>query len=84
ERALPNRTLGTFTGGCDATDGIEVVSAPLGSAFPEGMFIAMNSKPKNFLVFNWRDIRRGLHLPRVRNIATTAAPITPVASQPKP
>lgn len=84
ERALPNRPVGMFTGGCDATDGIEVVSAPLGSAFPEGVFIAMNSKPKNFLVFDWRSVRRGLHLPKVKNIATTAAAMTPVANHPNP
>lgn len=84
ERKLPNREIGTFTGGCDTTDGIEVVSGRFGKVFPEGVFIAMNSTPKNFLVFSWRDIRRGLHLPKVRNMATTAKPMTPVASQPKP
>ena len=43
-------------GGADATDGIEVVSAPLGPSFPKGLLIAMNSGPRNFLVFRWEDV----------------------------
>ena len=43
-------------GGADQTDGIEVTSTPLGSAFPNGMLVAMNSGPKNFLIFRWEDL----------------------------
>ncbi|MFB3827678.1 MAG: phytase [Bryobacteraceae bacterium] len=40
-------------GGADATDGIEVVSAPLGPRFPKGLLAVMNSRPQNFLVYSW-------------------------------
>ncbi|MBC8141283.1 MAG: hypothetical protein H7Y38_07555, partial [Armatimonadetes bacterium] len=40
------------SGGADETDGVEIVSAPLGKAFPGGLFVAMNSTPKNFLLFD--------------------------------
>ena len=40
-------------GGADQTDGIEVTSAALGPDFPNGMMVAMNSGPRNFLVFRW-------------------------------
>jgi 3-phytase len=43
-------------GGADDTDGIETISASLGSRFPQGVLIAMNSKGKNFLIYDWRDI----------------------------
>ncbi len=53
-----SRLLKVFYGGADETDGIEVVSAPLGSAFPHGLMVAMNSGPKNFLIYRWEDIAR--------------------------
>lgn len=40
----------------DSTDGIEVTSAALGSDFPKGLLVVMNSKGKNFLIYDWRDI----------------------------
>jgi myo-inositol-hexaphosphate 3-phosphohydrolase len=43
-------------GGADSTDGLEVISAPLGGSFPQGLMIAMNAGPKNFLVFRWEDV----------------------------
>jgi 3-phytase len=43
-------------GGADSTDGIEVSSAALGPHFPAGMMIAMNSGPRNFLIFRWDDV----------------------------
>ncbi len=43
-------------GGADSTDGLEITSAKLGPRFPNGMMVAMNSGPRNFLVFNWEDI----------------------------
>jgi 3-phytase len=39
----------------DATDGLEVTSAAL-PGWPNGIAIMMNSGPKNFLYFDWRDI----------------------------
>ena len=55
-----SRELFAFTGGADATDGIDVTSMPLGPDFPEGMLVSMNSSARNFLLFSWRTI--GSHL----------------------
>jgi 3-phytase len=49
------RELAVFTGGADATDGLEVTSAALGPEFPGGMLVAMNSGPRNFLIYRWSD-----------------------------
>ena len=46
----------SFTGGADGTDGLEVISTALGSDFPDGLVVAMNSASRNFLLFCWRDI----------------------------
>ena len=43
-------------GGADATDGIEITPAALGTRFPKGLMVAMNSGPKNFLLYRWEDI----------------------------
>jgi 3-phytase len=43
-------------GGADSTDGIEVTSAPLGSRFPHGLLVAMNSRGRNFLLFDWEPL----------------------------
>jgi len=43
-------------GGADSTDGLEVTSAALGPGFPHGMMVAMNSGPRNFMVFRWDDV----------------------------
>lgn len=51
-----SQPIAVFTGGADQTDGIEISSAALGTKFPKGLFIAMNSKDKNFLVYDWRKI----------------------------
>jgi 3-phytase len=40
----------------DATDGIEVLNAPL-PGLPEGLVVMMNSTPRNFLVFDWRHLQ---------------------------
>jgi 3-phytase len=42
----------------DSTDGIEVVARPMGEKFPEGFVVMMNSKDQNFMLFDWRDVRR--------------------------
>ncbi len=44
-------------GGADSTDGLEATSRPLGDRFPAGLVVAMNSGPKNFLLFKWEDFR---------------------------
>ena len=43
-------------GGADSTDGIEVTSRAVGPAFPNGLMVAMNGGPRNFLIYRWEDI----------------------------
>lgn len=52
DRHNHTKSVLVVSGGADETDGIEIVSAPLGTAFLHGLFVAMNSKPKNFLLFD--------------------------------
>ena len=47
-----------IAGGADDTDGIEIASVSLGSQFPKGLLVVMNSSPRNFLMFDWRDVER--------------------------
>jgi len=49
------KEIAIFKSPADETDGIEIVSAPLGPKFPKGLLVAMNSGPKNFLFFSWAD-----------------------------
>jgi 3-phytase len=51
-----SREIAVLRGGADATDGIEISSSPLGPGLPNGVLIAMNSAPRNFLVFRWQDV----------------------------
>jgi 3-phytase len=51
-----SREIAVLRGGADATDGIEISSRPLGPGLPSGVLIAMNSAPRNFLVFRWQDV----------------------------
>ena len=44
--------LKVFSGSSDATDGIEITAAAL-PGFPHGLMVAMNSAPKNFLLYRW-------------------------------
>ncbi len=53
-----NQETAVFTGGADTTDGIDATAADLGPAWRGGLFVAMNSSAKNFLVYRWRDIMR--------------------------
>ncbi|MGC4047315.1 MAG: phytase [Armatimonas sp.] len=53
-RTLKKRAI--FATGADETDGIEIDMRPLGPKFPRGILVAMNSGPKNFLVFDLRQI----------------------------
>jgi 3-phytase len=38
-------------GGADSTDGIEATSTPLGTQFPDGLLVVMNSSARNFLLY---------------------------------
>ena len=49
-----------FAGGADSTDGIEVTSRDLGPEFPGGLFVAMNSRARNFLFYRWSDIQAAI------------------------
>jgi 3-phytase len=51
-----SREIVVVRGGADATDGIEISSSALGPGLPHGAFVAMNSGPRNFLVFRWQDV----------------------------
>jgi 3-phytase len=44
-----------LAGGADASDGIEITSAAL-PGFDGGLMVAMNSKPRNFLLYRWTDV----------------------------
>lgn len=47
-------------GGADDTDGIEATSASLGSDYPKGILVVMNSKDRNFLVYDFSEIKARL------------------------
>lgn len=51
-----SKVVAVIESGADGTDGLEVVATPLGSRFPHGLLVAMNSGPKNFLYFAWEPI----------------------------
>lgn len=57
DRQNPKLPLAIIEGGADETDGIEATSTPLGPAFPKGILVTMNSGPKNFLFFSWRELQ---------------------------
>jgi 3-phytase len=54
-----HRRLAIVEAGADGTDGLEAVPAPVG-AFTGGLLVMMNSGPRNFLLFDWRDVERAL------------------------
>ena len=45
--------VAVFRGGADSTDGIDVTSSAVGSRFPKGMLVAMNSSARNFLIYSF-------------------------------
>lgn len=47
---------GGFRAPVDETDGIDICSKPLGPKFPAGIMVAMNSKGKNFAIFDLRTL----------------------------
>lgn len=58
-----SREIAVVRGGADATDGLEISSAPLGPGLPHGVMVAMNSEPRNFLVFRWQDVAAAVKPP---------------------
>lgn len=42
----------------DSTDGLEATTANLGPELPEGLLVMMNSKDKNFMLFDLREVKR--------------------------
>jgi len=50
------RRLGEVTIAADSTDGIDALSHAMGSRFPGGIIVAMNSSGKNFVLFDAREL----------------------------
>ena len=50
-----HRRLAILDTGADATDGIDVVPTPLGR-YPAGLLIMMNSGPRVFSLYDWREL----------------------------
>ncbi len=79
QREGDNKFIGKFAivlsgagiDGTSDTDGIDVTSASLGSAFPHGVFVAQDGKntnpsaPQNFKLVPWERIAEALKLPGV-------------------
>jgi 3-phytase len=57
-RGDQKKPVAVLKGTADSTDGIEVVSRPMGRRFPNGFLVAMNSSGKNFLLFAWPEVLR--------------------------
>jgi 3-phytase len=58
-----SREIAVVRGGADATDGLEISSAPLGPGLSHGIMVAMNSEARNFLVFRWQDVASAIEPP---------------------
>lgn len=50
-----------ISGGADDTDGIEASHFPLGKKFPKGILVVMNSKGRNFLVYDMQEILKAIN-----------------------
>ena len=55
-----SREIAVIRGGADSTDGLDISARALGPSLPNGIMVAMNSAPKNFLVFRWQDVAAAL------------------------
>ena len=62
-----SREIAVVRGGADATDGLEISARALGPDLPQGVMIAMNSTPRNFLVFRWPDVALAMASARRRD-----------------
>jgi 3-phytase len=47
-------------GKADDTDGIESTHLPLGDKFPKGALVVMNSKDRNFFIYDMREVLRAI------------------------
>ncbi len=54
-----HRAVAVIEGGADETDGIEITSRPLGAKWPRGLFVAMNDRGKNFLLYRAESVLPG-------------------------
>lgn len=48
-----SKEVTVLRGSADSTDGLEAVARPMGLTFPRGFLVAMNSKGRNFVIFDW-------------------------------
>lgn len=51
--------VGAIVTTADETDGLDVTKRPL-PGFPWGLPVAMNSGPRNFLIYRWEDVMAAL------------------------
>ncbi|MBM3814626.1 MAG: phytase [Acidimicrobiia bacterium] len=51
-----SKPIKIVTTSADSTDGIQAASVSLGSAFPHGLLVMMNSKEQNFHYYRWEDV----------------------------
>lgn len=56
------KLVGSFSAPVDDTDGIEIFAKPMGPKFPKGIMVAMNSKDRNFAIFDLRAIASALQM----------------------
>lgn len=56
DRKEIGKKLGEFSINADSTDGIDATQEPLDPRYPQGIFVAMNSKDRNFLIVDMRSV----------------------------
>jgi hypothetical protein len=44
----------------DSTDGLEIVPSGLDGDFARGLLIMMNSRDRNFQLYGWDDVAKGI------------------------
>jgi 3-phytase len=54
-----HRRVAVIDTNADDTDGLDIVPTPAGP-YGAGFLVMMNSGPRNFLLFDWRDVERAL------------------------
>lgn len=55
-----SQAVAVFLSGADNTDGIEICNRSLGSLFPSGIYVAMNSKSRNFLLYQREELLKAI------------------------
>ncbi|MCU0316150.1 MAG: phytase [Fimbriimonadaceae bacterium] len=71
-----NRLVAVLKTQSDTTDGIEVTNQPLGAKFPNGILVMMNSKDRNFHIYDWRRVEQA--------ITQASQPVTRTPANPRP